>query len=166
MIFYAVRYPMGTSAARPNFSSPLRSPMKNFQRSLTRAKPVLCSAFWNFTARGGTPPGTCPEMLPEFNRSCSCSGKCDFGYMPGGHCPPAARRPRGLPAFLFLLERKRKQKETFTTLQYTTFPRRGKAFFTISLRLYSLYKLNSLPEPKWRGKYIISFTLFVFTAFL
>ncbi len=33
VIFYAVRHPMGASAARPNFSSPLRSPMKNFQRS-------------------------------------------------------------------------------------------------------------------------------------
>ena len=84
VIFYAVRYPMGTSAASPNFSSPLRSPMKNFQRShfghMSRnasgnlidhvavsvlATSVICR---EAIGRGGSPPGTCPEMLPKISR--------------------------------------------------------------------------------------------------
>ena len=96
--FYAVRYPLGTSAASPNFSSPLRSPMKNFQRSQTRAKPVLCSEIYDPCSRVGLsnfgcmPGGRCPQGHPvpkcfrEFKRQRSCIGNSDFGYTPEGRC--------------------------------------------------------------------------------
>ena len=38
-------------------------------------------------------------------------------------------------------------------IQYTTFPLYRKAFFTITLRLYMLYKLYSCPDLGRRGNY-------------
>ncbi len=93
------------SAARPNFSSPLRSPMKNFQRSQTRAHvPGLFRYFKKdcvaisviatsvirreAAARGGTPPG---RPLPPASRR--TGGRCPQGHPAArGGSPAAAGR--------------------------------------------------------------------------